>query len=539
MTAGIRVIASSLLIMGGGSVGDANITDASTPSVTLGENNTIRLPVDAIEGTRKVLVVLNSIPPGPAPTAAPTIRDTNMDGGATVLFHDKPDAVQTEGARAWVFTATISGLPLNSGENHLATVSLDNKTYMRSYTLTNRPGGTATWSIAVPTVPWIRTWETSSSPLTVTVSTQDVPISGLMIAQSTLRDAQGLTQIDRSDLELVSDTADGFSVPAHTTRAFDVRLKWRGHYPPPHGKFAGNIQLGARNMPDVQTGAVTLYASSLTLRTIGALFIYIGLRLSRSLVQRIKPRIARAQALKLVILARKSGSDLAAELTRLAVAGQKYDSIRERLEKIGGRLATKRLDDEDLLPHVVGLPFGAVDSTARLQERLNAVGTELAAVATVSHNGIQPAVNDLNSGSYDKQGVQDALKDLDALGAAVGTPADALAQIAPVLAKYRATGGAVPTAMAAAIQAATQDPVTIQQANQIIEHETQAGWLIAEVVTLAAGFVLLVLPNAGFAWVDLAYCLLWGLGLPTAGAAFQSLTPTGIATDLGLAVPRT
>ena len=78
----------------------------------------------------------------------------------------------------------------------------------------------------------------------------------------------------------------------------------------------------------------------------------------------------------------------------------------------------------------------------------------------------------------------------------------------------------------------------MQQADFIIEHENRLGEVIVEIVTLVVGVLLLVLPTAGFAWTDLLYCLLWGLGLPTAGAALQGLTPTGVTTSLGIGVPK-
>jgi hypothetical protein len=510
--------------------GNASVrTESQSPAVTLtiGDGNTIRLSPGATADRRPVLLVIGNADQT-LQTETPAIEDHAIEGAAALTF-GTPQQVQKGPTSGWLFDLAVTGLGPNASDAHLAAVSLGTQTFMRSFTVTNRPVGSSTWTVTPPGVPWIVTWEAQADPLTLTITTQDVPISGLAVVQSTLRDAQNTAAINKEDLEISTDTPDQGSVPAHATRAVTIRLRRTAM--PHFGKFTGNIQLSATNMPDAPAVAVTLYSSSIWLRVLGAVAIAVGVLLAHDLLHRVRPRLLRATALRPVLLARDTAVTLRSKIQDFSTLSLTFPLLQRRLENVEERLATERLDAENLLPSAEDSPFGSSLDTAKLQTRLTETGIDLVVVATVVRVGIEPAVQDLKSGQYDGSKVKSALQHLDELGDAAKTESEALSGILPLLAAYRQPAGGRAKSQLA-------DPMSVQEATYLITAATRTSWVIIEIGTVAVGIALLVLPNAGFAWLDVFYCLIWGLGIPATGAAFQALTPTSVAASLGVAVPR-
>ena len=411
---------------------------AGTVAITLNDNNTVRLAPGTGTGDRQVIVAATNLAKEQRSTA-PTVTDHALEGRAAVKFSN-PQVVQSEGTVSWLLDMHVDGLPLNSTETHLATVAFGDRTYSRWYTLTNRAAGTATWVVTGPAVPWVVTWDGADAPLTVTVTTQDEPISALAVCTSSLRDIPPLTQIDAADLELGADQTHDTAVPAHTSRPLALRLKSGRHGVPPHGKFSGTVQFCAKNMPDMPSLAITLNASSISVRVLGAFLILVGLWLSRTLVNRIKPTIARVQALKPVLVLVQSIKDERAALTRLASAASvTFPKTLQRLETLEKSLATSKLDDDGLLPSPVTMPFSPqAPAGTGLQSRLTQASGELLAVATVVQKGIEPAVADLQNPAFTQASVKTALGQLDTLGSTAADAAAAQAGIPPILVGYRA-----------------------------------------------------------------------------------------------------
>lgn len=55
----------------------------------------------------------------------------------------------------------------------------------------------------------------------------------------------------------------------------------------------------------------------------------------------------------------------------------------------------------------------------------------------------------------------------------------------------------------------------------------------------AAGIAILILNNAGFGTaMDFVFCLFWGFGLPVTMDKLVQLTPAGVATPLGISLPK-
>jgi hypothetical protein len=505
-------------------------TAAAAADVTVAFNDTtniVRLAPGVENGVTTMVLTLTNVPEA-ARGAMPDIKDIATGGRGTVVF-EPGLLLQRDSTVVWTMKVTVSGAARDTSESRLAKVTFGSSSYSRSYTLTNRAAGTPGWSAAGPGVPWISTWETGGSRLAINVTSQDLPLGAIEISQSTLRDAFNLTQIGPDNLTI--EGADNIAARSVTTIL--VSLKPGGV--PLVGKFSGNVVLKSKNTTDVQTVGVTLYSSSIILRAIGAVLLLTGLWCSWYVLHRIIPSAARAQAMKAVFVTRMGIDGVAASLTALpAVPNVRYAVILNRLSQLRERVSTARLDAESLLPKGFDLPIGtAGDATAKLADRLAAVNAEAAAVSVVVVRGIVVAVADFGTGHFDQARVVTALGELDVLGGTAATQAEALAKLPAILASYQ-------TDLAAKTVAARPvDPITLAQADFVIEHASRAAWLLWAVAAGLVGIVMLVLQNSGFGWIDLAYCFLWGLGVPVSGSAFQALTPATVASNIGLNVPRT
>jgi hypothetical protein len=78
-------------------------------------------------------------------------------------------------------------------------------------------------------------------------------------------------------------------------------------------------------------------------------------------------------------------------------------------------------------------------------------------------------------------------------------------------------------------------PPTTQHLSWEIGQLYAKGWLIWGTLTLISGMSVLILTNPGFGTaLDFVFCFFWGFGLPTGIDKLQQLSPTGIATTIGM-----
>ena len=83
-------------------------------------------------------------------------------------------------------------------------------------------------------------------------------------------------------------------------------------------------------------------------------------------------------------------------------------------------------------------------------------------------------------------------------------------------------------------------PPTMRHLNWEIAQLYTKGWLIWGILTWLAGLAVLILPNPGFGTLlDLVFCAFWGFGLPAGIDKLQQLGPGGIATTIGVTLPKT
>ena len=82
-------------------------------------------------------------------------------------------------------------------------------------------------------------------------------------------------------------------------------------------------------------------------------------------------------------------------------------------------------------------------------------------------------------------------------------------------------------------------PVGICRIRMEIQTITLLFWAVWGALSVLIGFIVLVMPVAGFGTVaDYLRCSLWGFGLPVAGQGLQTLTMSSLNTQLGVTLPK-
>jgi hypothetical protein len=503
------------------------------------DKNVVRVGRQVKDGLQSaVLLTATNLPAGVRDKPL-TLVDTNLDGSATTVTLTPGDHMSGEAVDTWIVTVVAKALPANSSERHVAGVEIGGQKYRLTYTLTDRPATAATFTVAPPPSPWILRWDGAPSPLAVTVTTGEQPITGLRIAQSTLREAGGLVQIGTDVFHPLCEKTD-CGVPARTTRTFELRLGTLNRQP--HGKYTGTVSFAIDQIPELQAVPVTLHATSTRLAVLGGIMLVGGLYLA-SYVRQLRPMAARAQALRPALALREAIADLRSAATKsVAATPVALTATHARLARLEKDLTTRGLEALGLLPPPQTDAFGlSVDATTKLQTHLTRVATELEALAVLVHQGAEVLGRRWLAAteSAHKTHFAGRLEALDAFAAGVVKADDAKAKLAELLAPPPPSGLETPGQAGMMLPEAPPDPVTVEQATFAIERANESAWRIWGFVSFVTGLAVLIVPNAGFGtMLDLFTCFFWGLGITTAGTALQNMTPSSVATGIGISIPK-
>jgi hypothetical protein len=515
------------------------------PTIVIGDNSTIRVtqPDDffiSLDASHFPKDALSKV-------ITPTINDLNTgsDQGTSVTFTEPTKVFAGETEAIWKFKVTVKpALAPNSSQSRKAAVTLD-KDYAKDYTLTNLPAGTVNWSVPPVPTPWTINWSSppQNNVFGFVVTAQDLPATNLRIATASFKDSSGAASFGAERLQLVetpNSTGDGkFSLKGRDTHTFYLRFK--DDAPRTEGKFSGAVSFAIDERPDLQTLQVTLNATSDRSRFVGVALLAIGLLISWWTTARARPAIARLQAEKPVIALRNALDQFRKDLGAVpSIPGIAYPEMINRVANLNDMITIKRLDEDSLLPSSFALSLSAVaDSSTLLQARLADVSAKLLAMSTVLNNGILKITSQYSTvPQWKKDRALIALPQLDPVGATAMTDTDANTRMAPILAAYDAPppnnvqSDSVPRSLVV-------EPVSVQEINYRIEHFSNVGWWIWGVVSVVVGCAILVVPNPGFGTLmDWILCFLWGLGIPTASAKLQELTPSGVGANVGVTFPK-
>lgn len=530
---------------------------AADPKLSLGEDAAIRIPFGSTDGVTQVMIKVENLTDNVvAAVKEPELKDLGGVGSSPATTVEFKNAVVVHAgttSRAWLWTASIKGLPANSSQKRSARLALGKVEQYVEYTVTNLSPEKFTWSVAAPGAPWL-VWfgyPNTQRATTVVVTTGDYPASNLRLAQSTLRDGLGTSQIALEDLELcesVTGKSGNFSVTARSNRTFYVRLMQKaGQGIWQSGKFTGVLSFAVNERPELQTVNVTLQASSIYAKGVGAVLVGIGILLAWGTSVWARTRLLRLEALRPVAVLKESVTMLIDEIERAKkIQGVNLNHTKTVLGAIKDSLGTKTLDTNSLLPPKVPLPKnGDKDTSAKLKVYLDNKSQLVDCLTVVICDGMRKLWSAFKDGLDPKVegAIKKALNALDDVGDKVGTEvttrADAKQKVNAILTTYQAERNHV---------GVVSDPSFLQVAEPTVLQVTWqiarlSGllWLVWGILTFIVGVAVLIVTNPGFGTsLDLIFCLLWGFGLPVGIDKLQQLSPEGIATTIGIpSLPKT
>jgi hypothetical protein len=390
------------------------------------------------------------------------------------------------------------------------------------------------YEIVPPGHDWIVSWSAPDDArlYTLMIANKSEPLMGLRPVQLALRRTDGDSSIDLVRLRMLA-APDGPPIQAidlkpSETKTIFLRLD-PGSSRGPFGTFTGSVQFAADRTP-LKVVALTAKASSRGVKVAGAFLVLIGLCLSVLLTNFLQPRLLRLQALRPAALLREALTRFADE-ARVAAADD-VAGIEGQARTQAARLDPRALDADGLLPP--RLSFGnaaGADAAARLKQRLEEISDRLAglivlrdaAVLLRSRAGTGPRPAPVTA----------AFALLNQSAPEVTNLESARAIVARALEQLRTAG------LAENVRELPATAVSVDQIDFSLQQAASLMWAVWALVSFSVG-ITYVFSDADFGTAsDLLGVFFWGFGLTTVCAGLQQLTPSTIATQVGLKLPRT
>ena len=523
---------------------------AANPKLTMGEDTAIRIPFGSTDGVTQVMIKAENLTTEQAAAGNPELKDLGGAGSSpatTVEFKNAEVVDAGTSSRAWLWTIRIKDLPANSNQKRSARFTFGNVEQYIEYIVTNMSPAAFTWSVAAPGVPWL-VWfgyPDTQRATTVVVTAGDYPASNFRLAQSTLRDALGTSQIALDDLELCESATGScghLNINARANRTYYVRLiqkTGQGFWQ--SGKYTGSLSFAVNERPELQTVNVTLQVSSFWAKMAGAALVGIGILVAWLTSVWARARLLRLEALRPAAVLKESITMLIDEINgAIKIPGVKLNLTGMVLISIKDSLETKKLDNIGLLPpKVPGARSGGVDTSAKLKEYLDNKSQLVDCLTVVICDGMRQLWSVWKKDIDPKvdSAIKKALNALDEVGNKVGaeviTRADAKQRVIAVLQAYQTE--TTPAGVQSDLPFKKFAEPTMLQVSWQIARLSGLLWLVWGILTFIVGVAVLIVTNPGFGTsLDLVFCLLWGFGLPVGIDKLQQLGPGGIATTIGI-----
>ncbi len=535
------LLAAASVLAAGGSV------EAIAPILSF-VDATLRLPAGIGERVGRLIVKAEGITDPVTATVAARVADLGSTdpGPATVQFDMPVEVERGATSRAWLVTARVKDLPANSSSRRFARLSYGTTEQVVAYVVTDLPpdGLNVVGSDRAESVARLVGPPHSSTAASITITTGEGSATGVRLAQASLRDALAVSDIGLRDLELCESAAGPcrttYSVDARSNRTLYIRLKsdwkpwtWR------HGKYTGALSFGVNERPELQTINVTLQATSWLMWFLGLVLLTAGTSLGLWTNVWARARLLRLEALKPVRALQATITGLYGALVAAPpIPDAQPTQLRTKLKEVNYALTDEAMDRDGLLPPKQPPPISVTaDTAARLREYLDRVGRRAAGLTIVVREGMGRLWADWERDKNDPARVAritTALQRLDREGAEVADAGAATTLVQNVLAGYLTAVGRQADPAAIQVKGPNFEEVTWEIAR--IERRL---WFVALILIVLGGFAVLVYPNAGFGtFLDLVFCLFWGLGLPIGADRLQQLGPGSIASTIGVPIPK-
>src|SRR5262245_54149358 len=402
---------------------------------------------------------------------------------------------------------------------------------------TQPPGGSGSlidYEVIPPGHDWILSWSAPDAErlFALTISNRAVPLTGLKPVQFGLRRSDGDSSIDFGRLHMLTSPGgapvEKVGVKANEAKTIFLRLD-SGSAAGPYGTFAGNVHFAAEGSP-VKAVAIIAKASSSGVRLAGAILVLVGLCFAVVLTTYLQPRLLRLQALRPASVLRETLLRFASG-ARLAAADD-LAGIENEAKQQAARLEERALDAEGLLPPRISITnAGATDSTSKLKLLLDEISARLAGLIVLRDTVMQLRARG-GTGAARPKPIADAIVQINQATAEAATVDAARAIVARVTEPLRTAG------FADAAPGLRAPAPSVEQVDFALQHAAGIAWAIWGLASLAIGVTYGYSDVDVGTATDLLGAFLWGFGLTAFGAGVQNLTPSSIATHVGLKVPR-
>jgi hypothetical protein len=311
----------------------------------------------------------------------------------------------------------------------------------------------------------------------------------------------------------------------------------------PDGSFTGNLFLDTEPITDTKTLQLTIQRTSDMAKSWGVVVILVGVILAWVTTVFVRARINRDQALLPVAVLQQKLQAITQDLGSIPKVLQDcVPDTQKALAAIIADLTTDKLDSLQLLPPSVPAispsttPAGALQTflqtKSQVVDNLDVIVTGIKAAGALAIPALPTAR---------LEALRTLVSNIDQLSASLPQPSDTLRTNIQALFNAWNAGPQAQVVGAPSQLLAMPDgrPLSVIHIRMEIQRITLLFWAMWGGLSVITGFIVLVMPNAGFGTVaDYLRCFLWGFGLPVAGQGLQTLTMSSVNSQLGVTLPK-
>ena len=495
--------------------------------------NPLALPPGKDAFTFTVIVLATGLPVDSQKPFTPSLVDAGTPASPAVQINTKYLSSSNLGAadQRLTFQVKIANFPPADNQSRVFIASYGNLHEPLTYTLTNIPTRTFSWSVKAASE-----WNLASmNALPISIHMGDLPASSVALVQADfISDDKQKSTAARQNFELCTDADSSLCASPATLAARSAAILYvRPKTGLPYGTLKGNLALFASEKADPEMLPVTIYSPRPGGILWGIGFLALGVLLASGIPLVLRPSIRRNEQKQVVLLLRKRLRELEDEFAgmpdNLKTAAVHWSKRAVQLEK---DLSDKEI--KDLMPSRIPQAFESeVTSLETFKSKIEELGANFAHLRTLLRDGLERVAEMQKAHPGHQPEMQEAAEAIAVLPPA----ADLGTQITTILRDLR-TKAAVP----ASVTLASARPGSIQDEMHSVNFQLSvanlAAWVFWGAVSILSGALLLILPNPAFGtYSDLASCLAWGLGATAVGSQAVQVTPATVAGSLGIKVP--
>jgi hypothetical protein len=478
-------------------------------------------------------------------SAAKDIAEANAV--AEVTFGEPVALAPGTQQRRWLLPFKVVGLPAGTTQTRYVRFQIGATGWALPYQITSPPSPTVTWSLKPPPAANRQLDSSSGLPIGVAVdgrsSVSGVQLKPLdLIEQGTMRSLADVGWRLCRTPELCEPSSAVTALDSGPNSLWVVPVS---SLPP--GRYVGSVTVASVDKPAGESVSLTLNVSSLGAKTLGFVFILVGVGFGLWIGTFMRRRAERDQLLL-------GPSALLVQIDRLSDALHADDlatvpEIDRKIERLRTALTETALETAGLPPKV---PMPWPVSTDGYRKYVEAQSATFNALQAIVETGVL-ALLALRHEEESRDGPLDpdeelafieAMKAINAM-ADWSSPPDPAGISGLTRQHLQAFKDAIQDSRTKGVRLAANVPAgtkprriarlrTPGQLRLQIRQTSVLAWAVLGAVTATAGTYVLVLTNPGFGtYLDLFACFLWGVGLP-AGATLATSNTSTVSTALGM-----